>query len=99
MTTQTLPDIPGNGAKQPIAAQPADGSAKIRARRLWLCAHGSSNGRYGDTNVAAARGLELPADQVVTISASDADIADAIDLTQQFLFLPNGTSVSITYGI
>lgn len=100
MTIQTIPDFVGASGSVPIAAQPTSGAANLQARRIFLCAHGSSNARYGDkANVGAARGVELPADTVVTISVSGADITDRIDLTQQGLYIPTGTSVSVSYGI
>lgn len=99
MTIRTLADFIGADAKVQLVQPPADGASKDFARRIWLTAHGSSNARFGDTNVGAARGVELPADAIVVISASDADIADRIPLIQQFLYVPSGTTVTVTFGI
>jgi hypothetical protein len=92
MTIQTLPDITASGALAPAGST-------LQARRIWLCAHATSNARYGDVNVGAGRGVELPADQLVTISASDADISDKLPLAQQFVYVPNGTTVSVSFAI
>lgn len=94
MTIHALADITGAGNTVAISA-----SQGQRARRLWLTAHGSSNARFGNTSAAAAVGVELPADQLCTFSASDADPTDAIDLTIASVYVPNGTTVSISYGI
>ena len=93
MTIHTSPDIVGAGVK--VALSATDG---LRARRIFLTAH-SGNARFGDTNVGVAQGVELPADQEVTISASDGDITDAISLTQAFVYVPNGTTVTMAWGI
>jgi len=92
MTIQTIADLVGAGAAVQIAASG-------RCRKIFLCAHGSSNARYGDVNVAAARGVELPADTVVTIGASDADPTDLIDLSTSKVYIPNGTTVSVSVGV
>lgn len=94
MTIQTSADIAGANKAVPLSAivgsQPA--------RRIWLCAHGSSNARFGDVNVAAARGVELPQDTLQTFSASDADATDGIDLVNAYVYVPSGTSVSVAWG-
>jgi hypothetical protein len=95
MTIHTLADIVGDGAKHALAVT----GSTLNARRIWLCAHGSSTARFGDGNVGAAQGVELPADVVVTISASDADISDKLPLAQQNVFVPNGTTVTVSFGI
>ncbi len=97
MTIRTVADIIGADAKVALIALASTGP--IKARRIWLTAHGSSNARFGDTNVAAARGEELPADVQCTFSASDADITDNIDLSTAFVYVPSGTTVTVTLGL
>lgn len=94
MTIQTQADIAGAGAKVAI------GAAGQYARRLFLCATGGA-ARFGDTNVTATRGVELPQDEPVTISASDGDIADRITLGPQgnaWVFAPLSTTVTVSWG-
>ena len=96
MVIQTAADIAGGNAKVAL------GTAGQRARRLFLTSHTASSGapaRFGDVNVAAARGVELPLDVQVTISASDADPADSIDLSTSYVYVPSGTTVTFAWGI
>lgn len=93
MTIVPIADIAGANAAVAL------GAAGIRARRIWLTASGSSNARFGNASVAAAKGVELPADVLVTISASDADIGDSIDLSIASVYVPSGTTVKATYGV
>ena len=96
MTINTIADIVGDGAKHALAT--ATGSTgNPRARKLFLTSTGGAS-RYGDTNVAAARGVSLPTGVEVTISASEADPADLIDLTTQYVFVPNGATVTVSWG-
>ncbi len=93
MVIQTAADIVGANAKVAV------GNSGTRARRLFLTPHGSSAARFGDTNVAAARGVELPADIMSVISASDADVTDSFDLSTVYLYVPSGTTVTVAWGI
>lgn len=98
MTIHTLADIVGDGATHALA--PA--GSTLNARRIFLCATGSGTptpARFGDANTAAGQGVELPINAVVVISASDADISDKLPLPQQFVFVPNGTTVTVSFGI
>lgn len=92
MTLQTLPDIVGANAKVPISTTQGQ-----KARRLFLTPTGGKC-RFGDTNVAAARGVELNTDVETTISTSDADMTDLMDLTQAFAYVPSGTTLTITFS-
>lgn len=92
MTVNTEADIVGANAKVAL------GAANQYARRIWLTAHGSSNARFGDVNVAAARGVELPADVECTFSASDADVSDRINLALAYVYVPSGTTVTVAWG-
>lgn len=73
------------------------GSSGSFARRIFLAATGGK-ARFGDANVAAAQGVELPQDAVVTISASDGDISDRIPLDHAYVYVPNGTTVTVSWG-
>lgn len=92
MTTVTIADIVGDNAKHRFAASP------IRARRLFLTSLTGAS-RFGDINVAAACGVALPASIEVTISASDGDITDSIDLSAVYAYVPSGDTLTITYGV
>lgn len=93
MTIHTAADIAGSGAAVQLSS-----TQGTFARRIWLTAHGSSNARFGGPGVAAAQGVELPADALVTVSASDADISDRIDLTTAYVYVPNGTTLTVAWG-
>jgi len=92
MTIQTAADIVGANAK--VAISTTQGQF---ARRLWLAATGGT-ARFGDTNVSATRGTSLAASTVTQFAASEADITDRLDLTQAFLYVPTGTTVSVTWA-
>ncbi len=96
MTFIPLPDITGADAAvalSTLATQP------LRARRVFLTAHGSSNARFGNSAVTATKGVELPADTLCVFSASDGDIGDNIDLTNAFVWVPSGTTLTRTIGV
>lgn len=92
MTITTAADITGDNAKHVL------GTAGQRARRIFLTSTGA-NSRFGDTNVAAAQGVELPKDIEVTISASDGDISDSIDLSAAFVYVPSGATLTVSFGV
>lgn len=93
MVIQSAVDIAGGNAAVALAAAPR------RARRIFLTATGSSNARFGDANVTATRGVALQGGVMEIISASDGDIGDAIDLSEAFVYLPTGTTLSIAWGV
>jgi hypothetical protein len=93
MTIQTEADIAGANAKVQISS-----TAGAQARRLWLCAFGG-NARFGDVNVAAARGVELKQDVPAVFSASDGDATDTIDLTAAYAYVPSGTTLTVSWGV
>lgn len=90
MTVQTVADIVGANTKVPI------GAAGQRTRRLMITASGGA-ARFGDTNAAAARGLLLPQNVPVTISASDADRTDTMDLGSVYAYIPSGTTLTVAF--
>lgn len=96
MTIIPLPDVVGASSAIAISTfttQP------VRARRIFLTAVTTSTARLGDSTVSATKGVALPAAQTVIVSASDGDIGDGIDLTRTFLFVPTGTTVTLSIGI
>lgn len=96
MTIQTLPDIVGSGAKVAISTQQG-----LKCRRLFLTGFRISLGaaaRFGDTNVGAARGVILSNATVVTISASDEDPTDLLDLTAAFAYVPAGVTLKVSFA-
>lgn len=92
MVIQTQADIVGANAKVAL------GTAGQRARRLFLTPTGGKC-RFGDVNVAAARGVELNTDVETTISASDADETDSMDMSTVYVYVPSGTTLTVAWGI
>ena len=92
MQLYPIADIVGDNAAHAISA-----TSKM-ARLLALTATGG-NARLGDNTVAAARGVELPADKVVLIYADQADFTNRMDLLSQYAYVPNGTTLTIAYGV
>lgn len=93
MTVRSIADITGDNAPHAISS-----TSGPRARRLFLTAH-SGSARLGDASVTAARGVELPTDVEVTVSASDADPTDSIDLSAVYAYVPSGTTLTISYAV
>ena len=93
MAPQTIADIVGSGAAVAL------GAVGRRASVIWLTAHGSSNARFGDSSVAAARGVELPADTLCTFRSVQGYTVDSIDLSEAYVYVPNGTTVTVAYGV
>lgn len=92
MQISTLADIAGSGATVPLTTGPA------QARQLTLCAIGGT-ARFGDSSVAVAQGVELPSGIPVTFGVNNADRIDTMQLNQAHAYIPNGTTLTITYGI
>lgn len=93
MTILSAADIAGDNTTHVL------GAAGQRARRLFVTAHGSSNARLGDANVSSTRGVELPADVCVVVSASDADPTDSLDLSSVKAYVPTGTTLTYCWSI
>jgi hypothetical protein len=91
MTLNTIADIAGDGAKHQI------GPANAECRRLWLTSL-TGTSRFGDTNVAAGRGVALTAGVECVFAASDSDTTDTIHLDQAFAFVPNGDTLTVSWG-
>lgn len=93
MTAQTIADISGGNAKVPLTA-----TRGLRARSLYLTATGGT-ARWGDTNVGSARGNELVENVPTRIDQNGADPTDALDLTTFYLYVPSGTTVTVSWTI
>ena len=93
MTILTAADIVGANAKVAL------GTAGQTARRIFITATGSANARFGDTNVGAARGAALPNGTPVQLTASDSDLTASFDLSQTFVYVPTGTTISYTWAV
>jgi hypothetical protein len=91
MVIRSLPDITGTGSPIPLVATPG-----TRARRIFLTAL-SAVARFGDASITATRGVELPVGVEVTISCSDADMTDLIDLSTACV-LQSGGTVSASFA-
>jgi len=93
MTVHTIADIAGSGAAVRLVATPG-----LRARWILFCSEtGISN--VGDANVAAARGVDCPAAVPVLFPQNGADQTDAYDLYNTWAWVPNGSTLTITYGV
>jgi hypothetical protein len=92
MVITSIADITGNNAVHAI------GTATQQARALLLTAIGGV-ARFGDANVTATQGVELPEGVEVTIRASEADRTDYIQLGQVYAYVPDGTTLTIACGL
>lgn len=92
MVITSIADIAGDNAVHAI------GTAPQQARALFLTAIGGT-ARFGDANVSASQGVELPEGVQVTIRASEADKFDHILLGQASAYVPTGTTLTIAFGI
>jgi hypothetical protein len=60
---------------------------------------GAAGARFGDSNVSASRGLQIPNSVAPTILRSTvADITDKFNLTEAFVFVPAGVTLSVMIG-
>lgn len=93
MQAYTIADITGDNAKHQLSATPGQ-----RARWVCFSALGGPM-RVGDTNVAAARGASVPQNQTVIWPEDGADATSGFDLSMVYLYVPSGTTATITYGV
>jgi hypothetical protein len=91
MTLRTIADIAGANTTVQIATSG-------RARKLFFTSVTAAS-RFGDINTGAARGVSLPAGIPVTIGASDADIADGFQLSECYVYVPSGTTLTVAIGV
>jgi hypothetical protein len=92
MQLSTLPDVTGAGATAALSTGPE------QARLITLTAVGGT-ARFGDSATSATRGAELPAGVPVTFRASSSDRIDTFQLNQLYAYVPNSTTLTITYGL
>lgn len=92
MQPQTKADISGDDAKHAL------GSVGFYATLILLTASGGI-ARYGDTNVTSSRGVVLPEGVMVTIPQNTTDRPDVYDLSACFVYVPSGTTLSVTWQI
>lgn len=93
MTLHTLPDVVGDSTAKRLVSTPG-----ARARWIKLCSEvGVSN--VGDASVLAAQGVDLPAGVPVTLESNGADPTDVYDLYNTWVFVPSGSTLTITYGV
>lgn len=90
MTIQTLPDFVGNNTAVVLAATG-------RAKRIWLTSL-SAGTRVGDANTGAARGVDIVQNVPFVLSASNADETDFLFLNQVYVYVPTGSTLTVTYG-
>ena len=90
MVITSIADITGDNNAHAI------GSGQARA--IFLTATGGK-ARFGDGNVSATQGVELPQDVTVTIRASEADATDYINLAQLKAYVPTSTTLTIATAI
>ena len=70
------------------------------ARRLFLTAINGTGARFGDyATITAGQGVSLPQNVEVTISASDADPVDLLDLYASGVYVPSGVTVTVAYAV
>lgn len=74
--------------------------SQLTAKELILqTLSGASGARFGDSNVGATRGVNLPASVGPTVlRTSVADERDKIDLTLAYIYVPAGSTLTITIG-
>lgn len=86
-----LPDIVGDGAVHPLNA------AVLYARFVKLTAVGGAC-RIGGSTVSASRGVSIPSGTSMDIELDGGDITEQFCLNQISAFIPNGTTLTISYG-
>lgn len=91
MVAYTIADIVGDNAAHVI------GTPLTRARWIAITAVGG-NLRLGDVNVGAARGVQVAANLPTIIESDGADMTACLDLGNTYVYVPIGTTATITYG-
>jgi hypothetical protein len=89
MQVVTLPDITTTGSAVQLAAS---GMAK------WIAFTALTDpARVGDSNVGSARGVEVPAGETVVFPICRS-VGDHYSLSQIYVYLSSGGTLSVTYG-
>lgn len=92
MQLSSLPDIAGAGTTVPLS------TGVQQARQLTVCAIGGA-ARIGDSSTGIAQGVELPEGVPVTFRVNSDDRIDTIQLNQVHAYVPNSTTLTISYGL
>ncbi len=91
MQIYTLPDITGDNAAHQLSA------TSIGALAIYIAAVGGAC-RFGDSNVSATRGVNVPQnDHAIDISAIG-EIPLSINLSKCYVYVPSGATATISYG-
>ena len=91
MVVTTIADIAGDNAVHIL------GSAKIRARQIYLTATGG-NARIGDAaNVGASRGVAIIQNVPFVLQQDAANPMDSYALETVAVYVPSGTTLSVTF--
>ena len=60
---------------------------------------GSGPARFGDSNAGASRGVPIPASvQPLVLRTTVADVTDQFSLALHYVYVPNGTTLSVSIG-
>ena len=90
MTPTSVADIVGANAKVALAV------VGQRARHIVLTPLGG-NARVGDVNVAAAQGAALIQNVPTILPPNGADPTDCYDLSHVYVYVPSGTTITVSY--
>jgi hypothetical protein len=90
INVSTIGDITGDNAKHQITA------SAVNARWVKFSATGGT-ARVGDTNVGAARGVNVPQNGTVEFPMSLNEF-DVYVLPQIYAYVPSGSTLQISYG-
>lgn len=96
MTLHTLPDVIGGSTATRLVSTPGP-----RARWIAIAAETGSSAvaSIGDANVSATRGVDIPIAIPFILPENGADPTDSYDLYNTWVFVPTGTTLTITYGV
>ncbi len=93
MTLHTLPDIAGSSTAVRLVA-----TSGLKARWIKVTSEvGVSN--IGDASVSATQGVDCPVGVPVTLESNGADATDVYDLYNTWVWVPSGSTLTITYGV
>lgn len=96
MRFYTAADIVGSGA---AAVALSTIFAQAKAKQIMLATtNGSTPARFGDSNIGAARGFPITSTASV-LRTSVAAETENHDLTLCYVFVPNGTTLSVSIGV
>lgn len=86
-----LPDIAGDNAVHAL------NTGVLYARFVKLSAVGGAC-RVGGSTVSASRGVQIPSGQTMDLELDGGDITETFCLNQISAYIPNGTTLTISYG-